>query len=118
MLLAIGAIVVGVGNWYTHAKHLQTKVDAGAFAGGSAWGFPCGADIDADIEAQARLYVGSHTAANLASVSSPHNPQVGGVGGEKIYASSEPGRLVARKLRRLRLLESRRGPFASPRSWT
>ena len=87
MLLAIGSIVVGVGNWYTHAKHLQTKVDAGAFAGGTAWGFPCGADIDAEIEAQARLYVGSHTAANLTRVDSPHNPQVGGVGGDKIYTT-------------------------------
>ena len=87
MFLALGAIVIGVGNWFVHAKNLQTKVDAAAFAGGTAWGFPCGADIDAEIEAQARLYVGSHTAADLSSVSSPHNPQVGGVAGNRIYVS-------------------------------
>ena len=70
-----------------HARHLQTKVDAAAFAGGAAWGFPCGADIDAEIEKQARLYVGSHTAADGTVVTSPHNPQLSGVGADRIYTS-------------------------------
>jgi Putative Flp pilus-assembly TadE/G-like len=87
MMLAMGAIVIGVGNWFVHAKNLQTKVDAAAFAGGTAWGFPCGADIDAEIETQARNYFGSHIADDLTSVSSPHNPQVGGVGGDRHYLS-------------------------------
>jgi hypothetical protein len=87
MLLALGAIVLAVGNWYTHAKHLQTKVDAAAFAGGASWGFPCGADIDANIEAQARMFVGSHTAADGTVVTSPHNPQLSGVDGNRIYTS-------------------------------
>ena len=47
MLLALSAVVLDVGNWYVHAKNLQTKVDAAAFAGGGAWGFPCGPDVDA-----------------------------------------------------------------------
>ena len=51
------------------------------------WGFPCGADIDSRIEAEARLYFGSHTAADLTSPSSPHNPQVGGIGGDRLYVS-------------------------------
>jgi Putative Flp pilus-assembly TadE/G-like len=87
MMLAMGAVVVGIGNWSVHAKNLQTKVDAAAFAGGAVWGFPCGADIDAEIEAQARLYFGSHVADDLTSVSSPHNPQVGGIGGDRHYVS-------------------------------
>jgi Putative Flp pilus-assembly TadE/G-like len=87
MLLALGAIVFGLGNWFVHAKHLQTKVDAAAFAGGAVWGFPCGADVDAEIEAQARLYFGSHTSDDLSSVTSPHNPQVGGISGDRIYLS-------------------------------
>ena len=41
MLLALGAFVVGIGNWYVHGKHLQTKADAGALAGGGYWAFPC-----------------------------------------------------------------------------
>ena len=87
MLLALGTIVISLGGWYTYARHLQTKVDAGAFAGGAVWGFPCGADIDAEIEEQARLYVGSHTAADGAVVTSPYNPQLSGVGADRIYTS-------------------------------
>ena len=67
MILALGGIVIGVGNWYVHGKNLQTKADAGAFGGGDSWAFPCGPQIDARIDAQARLYAGSN------------NPQVGGV---------------------------------------
>ena len=39
------------------------------------------------IEKQARLYVGSHTAADGTVVTSPHNPQLSGVGADQIYAS-------------------------------
>ena len=87
ILFALGAIVLSVGNWYTHARHLQTKVDAAAFAGGAVWGFPCGADIDASIETEARMYVGEHTAADGTIVASPHNPQLSDVGADQIYAS-------------------------------
>jgi hypothetical protein len=73
MLLALGGFVIGVGNWYTHGKHLQTKADSGAFAGGSTWRFPCDAFVDADIEAQARLYAGAQ------------NPQVGNVPNSNIH---------------------------------
>ena len=33
VFLGIGAIVLDVGNWYVHKRHLQTQVDAAAFAG-------------------------------------------------------------------------------------
>jgi hypothetical protein len=32
VLLAIGAIVMDVGNWYVHKRHLQTQVDAAVLA--------------------------------------------------------------------------------------
>ena len=81
VFLALGGVVIGIGNWYTHAKHLQTKADAAAFAGGSAWDFPCGASggpVDQRIEAQARAYVGPHTDVTGTVRSSAYNPQVGG----------------------------------------
>jgi hypothetical protein len=87
VLFGLGAIVIGIGNWSVHARHLQTKVDAAAFAGGGAWGFPCGADVDADIEAQARTYVGDHTAADGAIITGSYNPQVGGIGADRIYVA-------------------------------
>jgi hypothetical protein len=32
VLLALASVVLDVGNWYVHKKHLQTLVDSGAFA--------------------------------------------------------------------------------------
>ena len=87
VLLGLGAIVITLGNWFTHGKHLQTKADAAVFAGGSVWGFPCGSDIDLKIENQARTYVGPHTKADgTPYVGTTFNPQVGGVGESKVHA--------------------------------
>ncbi len=33
VILILSVVVVDIGNWYVHKKHLQTLVDAGAFAG-------------------------------------------------------------------------------------
>jgi hypothetical protein len=86
VLLALGAVVVSLGNWYTHARHLQTKADAGAFAGGAAWGFPCGADIDLRIEELARTYVGPHVQSDgTPYAGATYNPQIGGVPGEDVH---------------------------------
>jgi len=35
LILILSVIVVDVGNWYVHARRLQTMVDASAFAGGT-----------------------------------------------------------------------------------
>lgn len=69
VLLALSAVVIGLGNWFVHVRHLQTKADAGALAGGSAWSFPCepSGNTDTTIVNNARLYAGTR------------NPQVGGV---------------------------------------
>ena len=67
VFLALGGVVVGAGNWFVHAKHLQTKADSGALAGGGMWEFPCGPTTDTRITDTARLYAGAN------------NPQVGGV---------------------------------------
>ena len=32
MILAMGAVVMDIGNWYVHKRHLQTQVDAAALA--------------------------------------------------------------------------------------
>jgi hypothetical protein len=75
--LALTGVVVGLGNWFVHAKHLQTKADAGALAGGGGWAFPCGdgiTTIDQRIAALARSYAGAT------------NPQVGGVPDTSIHS--------------------------------
>ena len=90
VFLLLGSVVVGGGNWYTHAKHLQTKADAAALAGGDVWSFPCGPDSDTNAQGTgivdvARKYFGSHTTAAGVQVNSPYNAQVGGVGGDKVH---------------------------------
>jgi hypothetical protein len=92
MLLALGAFVVGIGNWYTHAKNLQTKADASALAGGGVWSFPCvetttgGPTTSQEIANEARIFVGPHIQANgIPFVGTTFNEQVGHVPGSKIH---------------------------------
>jgi len=63
VILALGSLVVSVGNWYVHKRHLQTQVDAAAFAGAtkfvgcsSLFGDPDAAN--AAINAAALAYAG------------------------------------------------------------
>ena len=37
VILGFGSVVLSIGNWYVHKKHLQTLADAGAFASGLAF---------------------------------------------------------------------------------
>jgi len=88
LLLIMAALVWDVGNWWTHRKHLQTKADAAAFAGGGVWGFPCGGDSDARIVSEARKYVGPHEGPfnqDFYTGVTSYNPQVGGTPGSKIH---------------------------------
>lgn len=87
VLLGLGLIVITVGNWFVHARHLQTKVDAAALAGGGVWGFPCGPDVDARIESLARTFVGPHTAATGTVYAGGFNPQVGGVRADQVFVA-------------------------------
>ena len=89
MILAISAVVIGLGNWFVHGKHLQTKADAGAIAGGGAFEFPCVAGIDPidqRIATIARQYAGPTAAPPVASTGPDYNPQVGGVPTANVHA--------------------------------
>jgi hypothetical protein len=87
MMLALGGAVIAIGNWYVHGKNLQTKADASALGGGTAWSFPCATDTDSAIETQARVFAGQHVQADgTPFTSTTFNPQVGGVAGAQIHA--------------------------------
>ena len=108
MLLALGGAVIGIGNWYVHAKNLQTKADAGALAGGAAFEFPCVAGVDAidqRIAATARTYAGP-TATTPGGV----NPQVGHVQSSKIHTGLNRTPLLRRRQLGRRQLEPQREP--------
>ena len=46
VFLMLTAVVVAGGNWFAHAKHLQTKADAAALAGGEELGVSMRRDSD------------------------------------------------------------------------
>jgi hypothetical protein len=83
IFLVLGSLVISVGSWYTHARQLQTKVDAAALAGGGAWSFPCNPNADARIADTARLFYGEHTKADGTAYAGNYNQQIGGVEGNK-----------------------------------
>jgi len=55
VLIGMGGLVVDVGNWFAHKRHLQVQADAAALAGAGKFKFPC---VDAPIEAEAANYSG------------------------------------------------------------
>jgi Flp pilus assembly protein TadG len=73
------SFTIDVGNWFDHARHLQTQADAGALA--AAEGFqPCS---DSSIYAAAGQYSGASSVTTptggSTTASSPlYNPQIGG----------------------------------------
>ena len=63
VILGLGSVVVSIGNWYVHKKHLQTLVDAGALASGLAFTgcFQNPAETNGDIATAALAYAGDPT---------------------------------------------------------
>jgi hypothetical protein len=62
ILLALGAVALDIGNWYVHKRHLQTQVDAAAFAGAHEF-FGCNPNFgpalaNKSIKAHALEYAG------------------------------------------------------------
>ena len=63
VILVLGAVVMDVGNWYVHKRHLQTQVDAAAFAAatkfvGCSFQFGDPVAANAAIKATALAYAG------------------------------------------------------------
>ncbi|MDQ3379921.1 MAG: Tad domain-containing protein [Actinomycetota bacterium] len=62
IILLMGVITVDVGNWWVHKRHLQTQVDAAAFAGGSQFVgcFLNPTDANDEIKTEALKYAGDY----------------------------------------------------------
>jgi Putative Flp pilus-assembly TadE/G-like len=67
VIILFATLVVDVGNWFAHKRHLQMQADAGALAAGGSFTFPCS---DSPIVDVARKYAGDP--ANAA----PYNRQI------------------------------------------
>jgi hypothetical protein len=81
VLLLFVTLVVDVGNWFEHKRHLQLQADAGALAGGGLFQRcyqPDQAAANTAINGEARKYSGD------AAVIGQHNAQIGVRTGEGI----------------------------------
>lgn len=60
IFLGIGSVVIALGNWYVHKRHLQTQVDAAVLAAGTQFVgcFLNPADTDDEIRDEALRYAG------------------------------------------------------------
>lgn len=69
-LIGFSGLVVDVGNWFEHKRHLQMQADAGALAGAGDFRVPCS---NAPIIEQATSYSGSD-----------YNAQIGGTSPDNV----------------------------------
>jgi hypothetical protein len=83
-LLIVVVLVVDVGNWFVHRRHLQTQVDAAALAGGGRYFFPCSTGINSNIENTAREYAGPHVE-DTTGLLAKWNDQVGGTPRDRMH---------------------------------
>jgi hypothetical protein len=70
LLIVVASLVVDVGNWFEHKRHLQMQADAAALAGASAIAIPC---VNEDIETEVTRY------------GQTLNPQVGGTSPDNVH---------------------------------
>jgi hypothetical protein len=84
VLVLFASFAIDVGNWFVHARHLQTQADAGALAAAGDFRYPEEDCSDAEIEKTAREYAGVE--------SGGYNHQVNGGNVEfALNSSSYPG---------------------------
>jgi hypothetical protein len=69
-IIGMSGLVLDVGNWFAHKRHLQTQADAGALAGAGQFRYPCSDD---PIVEEVSKYSSVATAAGDPS----YNPQIG-----------------------------------------
>jgi len=93
VLVLFATLVLDVGNWFVHKRHLQTQADAGALAAGGSFNQCFGGGGSTAVENMARRYAGD------TGSSSAYNSQLGGSNrgsltvriNSKTYAVGGPG---------------------------
>lgn len=68
VLVGVGGLVVDVGNWFAHKRHLQVQADAGALAGAGKFRFPC---VNQPIKDE----VGKYSSVGVPAGAPSFNPQ-------------------------------------------
>ncbi len=55
-IIGVGGLIVDVGNWFAHKRHLQVQADAGALAGAGKFRIPCDPSVSEAIVDEAAKY--------------------------------------------------------------
>ena len=85
VLIGVGGLIVDVGNWYSHKRHLQVQADAGALAGAGKFRIPCNATVDAAIKNEAALYSSVEYTGPGYTPGPGYNPQTGGTPPDQLH---------------------------------
>lgn len=78
VLIGVGGIVIDVGNWFAHKRHLQTQADAGALAGAGKFRFPCAQDPILEE-------VSKYSSIDADPDDPSYNPQIGSTPAEELH---------------------------------
>jgi hypothetical protein len=83
VLIGMGGVVVDVGNWLAHKRHLQVQADAGALAGAGRFRVPC---VGATIVGEAARYSSVGYAGSAGYNPGPgFNPQIGATPAARLH---------------------------------
>jgi len=83
IIIGAGGLVVDVGNWLAHKRHLQVQADAGALAGAGKFRIPC---VSTAIVDEARKYASVDYAGPGYSPGPGFNPQIGATPPSRLHS--------------------------------
>ena len=89
VMIGMGGLVVDVGNWFAHKRHLQVQADAGALAAAGKFRIPCEA---ATIENEAAKYSSVEYSGPGYSPGPGFNPQIGGTPAAELHRETNSKR--------------------------
>lgn len=85
VLIVFVVLVIDVGNWFEHKRHLQMQADAAALAGAGKFRLPLSLCNDSEIKSEARNYAGQHLDGAENLWPSLWNHQIGGTPASRVH---------------------------------
>ncbi len=83
VMIGFGGLIVDVGNWFAHKRHLQVQADAGALAAAGKFRIPC---VSAAIVNEAGKYSSVEYSGPGYTPGPGYNPQIGGTPAARLHS--------------------------------
>jgi hypothetical protein len=81
VLIGAAGLVIDVGNWFAHRRHLQVQADAGALAAAGKYVYPC----DGAAETVIKNTAGKYSGPSAEYPSAGYNAQIGGTPNTRVH---------------------------------